>query len=246
MEEKAVEAALYLIPVTLGGSDVCRVLPGYNHDVVRSIRHFIVENVRSARRFLKLVDKAIDIDALTFRELNEHTDLSSITHYLDPLEKNGESIGIISEAGCPAVADPGAAVVELAQRKGLRVVPLVGPSSIIMAVMASGFSGQSFAFNGYLPVKDGERAAKLRKLEGRAWAEGQTQLFIEAPYRNMKMFSAILSACRGDTRLCVAAGLTTEQEWVRTKKVADWKKMSAPELEAALSKVPAIFLLYRG
>lgn len=240
------EAALYLIPVTLGGDDVSRVLPGYNHDVVCSIRHFIVENVRSARRFLKLVDKSVDIDSLTFRELNEHTDLTSISHYLDPLEKQGESIGIISEAGCPAVADPGAAVVEMAQRKGLRVVPLVGPSSIIMAVMASGFSGQSFAFNGYLPVKDGERVSRLRKLEGRAWSEDQTQLFIEAPYRNMKMFSAILSACRGETRLCIAAGLTTGQEWVRTKKVSDWKKTPSPEIEGAISKIPAIFLLYRG
>ena len=240
------DAALYLIPVPLGGDDIGRVLPGYNHDVVCSIRHFIVENVRSARRFLKLVNKSIDIDALTFRELNEHTDLSSITQYLDPLEKGGESIGIISEAGCPAVADPGAAVVEMAQRKGLRVIPLVGPSSIIMAVMASGFSGQSFAFNGYLPVKDGERASSLRRLEGRAWAESQTQLFIEAPYRNMKMLGAILSACRGETRLCVAAGLTTAQEWVRTKRVSDWKKLPPAELEAALSKVPAIFLLYKG
>ncbi|MBQ6565645.1 MAG: SAM-dependent methyltransferase [Treponema sp.] len=240
------EAALYLIPVTLGGDDVSRVLPGYNHDVVCSIRHFIVENVRSARRFLKLVDKSVDIDSLTFRELNEHTDLTSISHYLDPLEKQGESIGIISEAGCPAVADPGAAVVEMAQRKGLRVAPLVGPSSIIMAVMASGFSGQSFAFNGYLPVKDGERVSRLRKLEGRAWSEDQTQLFIEAPYRNMKMFSAILSSCRGETRLCIAAGLTTGQEWVRTKKVSDWKKTPSPEIEGAISKIPAIFLLYRG
>ncbi|MBQ7166670.1 MAG: SAM-dependent methyltransferase [Treponema sp.] len=240
------EAALYLIPVTLGGDDLSRVLPGYNHDVVCSIRHFIVENVRSARRFLKLVDKSVDIDSLTFRELNEHTDLTSISHYLDPLEKQGESIGIISEAGCPAVADPGAAVVEMAQRKGLRVVPLVGPSSIIMAVMASGFSGQSFAFNGYLPVKDGERVSRLRKLEGRAWSEDQTQLFIEAPYRNMKMFSAILSSCRGETRLCIAAGLTTGQEWVRTKKVSDWKKTPSPEIEGAISKIPAIFLLYRG
>ena len=240
------EAALYLIPVTLGGDDLSRVLPGYNHDVVCSIRHFIVENVRSARRFLKLVDKSVDIDSLTFRELNEHTDLTSISHYLDPLEKQGESIGIISEAGCPAVADPGAAVVEMAQHKGLRVVPLVGPSSIIMAVMASGFSGQSFAFNGYLPVKDGERVSRLRKLEGRAWSEDQTQLFIEAPYRNMKMFSAILSSCRGETRLCIAAGLTTGQEWVRTKKVSDWKKTPSPEIEGAISKIPAIFLLYRG
>ena len=240
------DTALYLIPVTLGGGDVHRVLPGYNHDVVCSIRHFIVENVRSARRFLKAVDKSIDIDALTFRELNEHTALSSISHYLDPLEKDGESIGVISEAGCPAVADPGAAVVEMAQRKGLRIVPLVGPSSIIMSVMASGFSGQSFAFNGYLPVKDGERSSRLRKLEGRAWSEGQTQLFIEAPYRNVKMFSSIISSCRPDTRLCIAAGLTTEQEWVRTKTVAEWKKFPLPEIENAVSKIPAIFLLYRG
>lgn len=240
------DSALYLIPVTLGGEDVNRVLPGYNHEVVRSIKNFIVENVRSARRFLRLVDKSIDIDALTFRELNEHTDISAISSYLDPLEKAGESIGVISEAGCPAVADPGAAVVEMAQRKGLRVIPLVGPSSIIMAVMASGFSGQSFAFNGYLPVKDGERAARIRKLEGRAWGEGQTQLFIEAPYRNMKMFSSILASCRGDTRLCIAAGLTTEREWARTMRISDWKKVPAGEVDAAISKVPAIFLLYRG
>ncbi len=243
---KTMDAALYLIPVTLGGDDVNRVLPGYNLDVVCSIRHFIVENVRSARRFLKLVDKSIDIDGLTFQELNEHTDLASISHYLDPLEKQGESIGVISEAGCPAVADPGAAVVDMAQRKNLRVVPLVGPSSIIMAVMASGFSGQSFAFNGYLPIKDGERSSKIRKLEGRAWSEGQTQLFIEAPYRNGKMFSAIVAACRGDTRLCIAAGLTTKQEWIRTKSISEWKKFPLQKLEEAISKVPAIFLLYRG
>ena len=240
------DAALYLIPVTLGGGDAGRVLPAYNHDVVCSIRHFIVEDLRSARRFLKAVDRAIDIDALTFRELNEHTDLTGILHYLDPLEQGGESMGLLSEAGCPAVADPGAAVVELAHRKGLAVVPLVGPSSIIMAVMASGFSGQSFAFNGYLPVKDGERASRLRKIEARAWSEGQTQLFIEAPYRNVKMFEAILACCRSETRLCIAAGLTTEKEWIRTKPVGDWKKFPRPALEEALCKVPAIFLLYRA
>ena len=236
------EAALYLIPVTLGGDDVSRVLPGYNHDVVCSIKHFIVENIRSARRFLKLVDKSIDIDTLTFRELNEHTDLTSISHYLDPLEKQGESVGVISEAGCPAVADPGAAVVEMAQRKGLRVVPLVGPSSIIMAVMASGFSGQSFAFNGYLPVKDGERVSRLRKLEGRAWSEDQTQLFIEAPYRNMKMFSAILSACRGETRLCIAADLTLPTETVVSMSVEEWRR-KAVKAGFTIGKRPCVFLI---
>jgi len=148
MADATIEKALYLIPVTLGGSDVHRVLPGYNHDIIMGLRHFIVENIRSARRFLKAVDKAVDIDALTFQELSEHTDLKQIGDYLAPLEKRGEAIGVISEAGCPAVADPGAAVVEMAQKKGLRVIPLVGPSSIILSVMTSGFNGQSFAFNG--------------------------------------------------------------------------------------------------
>ncbi len=236
------ETALYLIPVTLGETENSKVFPPYNHDVIVSIKHFIVENLRSARRFLKSIDKNIDIDALTFLELNEHTDVKTITHYLDPLEKKGESIGVISEAGCPAVADPGAAVVEIAQKKNLRVIPLVGPSSILMAVMGSGFSGQSFAFNGYLPVKDGERASKLRKLESRAWSEDQTQLFIEAPYRNIKMFDTILNICKKETRLCVAAGITTEQEYIHTHTVAEWKKLPKPEI----NKVPAIFLIYRS
>lgn len=245
MADATIEKALYLIPVTLGGSDVHRVLPGYNHDIIMGLRHFIVENIRSARRFLKAVDKAVDIDTLTFQELSEHTDLKQIGDYLAPLEKRGEAIGVISEAGCPAVADPGAAVVEMAQKKGLRVIPLVGPSSIILSVMTSGFNGQSFAFNGYLPVKDGERAAKLRKLEARAYNEDQTQLFIEAPYRNMKMFQSILSTCRKESRLCIAAGLTTEQEYAKTKTIEQWKKEDLAALEAKIQKVPAIFLIYK-
>ena len=236
------EAALYLIPVTLGETPVEKVLPSYNHDVIVEIKHFIVENIRSARRFLKSVDKAIDINQLTFYELNEHTDFSQITNYLDPLEKNGLSMGVISEAGCPAVADPGAQVVEIAQKKNLKVVPLVGPSSMIMAVMASGFNGQSFAFNGYLPVKNPERANKIRQLEARAWKENQTQLFIEAPYRNLKMFESIISVCRKETRLCIAAGLTCENEFIKTKTVAEWKKEKIPEI----NKIPAIFLIYRS
>lgn len=237
-----IEPALYLIPVTLGETEYQKVLPEYNKKIIRGIKNFIVENRRSAIRFLKLADSSIDIDSLEFLELNEHSDLAKISNYLDPLLKKKLPMGIISEAGCPAVADPGAAVVEMAQKKNLKVVPLSGPSSMIMAVMASGLNGQSFAFNGYLPVKSNERAAKIRQLENRAWNEKQTQLFIEAPYRNLKMLESILNSCRNETRVCVAAGLTTEQEFIRTLSVAEWKKTNEPPI----NKVPAIFLIYRG
>ena len=238
---EALAPALYLIPVTLGDSGTDRMLPPYNRSVIVQLRHFIVEDIRSARRFLKLVDRDIDIDALTFYELNEHSDPAAAGHCIAPLLK-GEAMGLLSEAGCPAVADPGATAVAQAHAKGLPVVPLVGPSSIIMAVMGSGFNGQSFAFNGYLPVKDGERAAKLRQLERRAWSEDQTQLFIEAPYRNLKMLEAVLSVCRKDTQLCIAAAITCSEETIQTHTVAEWQKLPAPDIH----KVPAIFLLYRG
>lgn len=236
------EPALYLIPVTLGETEYQKVLPEYNKKILRGIKNFIVENRRSAIRFLKLADSSIDIDSLEFLELNEHSDLARISNYLDPLLKKKLPMGIISEAGCPAVADPGAAVVEMAQKKNLKVVPLSGPSSMIMAVMASGLNGQSFAFNGYLPVKPNERAAKIRQLENRAWNEKQTQLFIEAPYRNLKMLESILNSCRNETLVCVAAGLTTEQEFIKTLSVAEWKKSNEPPI----NKVPAIFLIYRS
>ena len=150
-------------------------------------------------------------------------------------------VGVISEAGCPAVADPGADVVAIAQRKGLRVIPLVGPSSMILAVMASGFNGQSFAFNGYLPIDPAERTKRIKMLEQRVYTEHQTQLFIETPYRNAKMFEEILRTCRPQTRLCVAAGITCKEEYIRTRTVQEWKKHSLPDL----SKVPAIFLIYK-
>ena len=236
------DAALYLIPVTLGDTEIDRVLPPYNREIILGIRHFIVEDIRSARRFLRATDKSVDIDSLTFYELNEHTEISTISHYLDPLEKKGLPMGVISEAGCPAVADPGAAVVEMAQKKNLPVVPLSGLSSIIMAVMASGFNGQSFAFNGYLPVKPAERANKIRQLESKAWKENQTQLFIEAPYRNLKMLETLKSTCRKETRLCIAAGISCKEEFIKTKSIAEWKKSPDPEI----NKVPAIFLIYRG
>lgn len=237
-----IEPALYLIPVTLGETEYQKVLPEYNKKILRGIKNFIVENRRSAIRFLKLADSSIDIDSLEFLELNEHSDLARISNYLDPLLKKKLPMGIISEAGCPAVADPGAAVVEMAQKKNLKVVPLSGPSSMIMAVMASGLNGQSFAFNGYLPVKPNERAVKIRQLENRAWNEKQTQLFIEAPYRNLKMLESILNSCRNETLVCVAAGLTTEQEFIKTLSVAEWKKSNEPPI----NKVPAIFLIYRS
>lgn len=231
--------ALYLLPVTLGDTAIDAVLPAYNGEVIRAIRHFIVEDVRSARRFLKKVDREIDIDALTFYPLNKHTSPEAISGYLKPLLA-GESMGVISEAGCPAVADPGADVVAIAQRKNLKVVPLVGPSSIILSVMASGFNGQSFAFHGYLPIEPAERAKRLKQLEQRIYNEQQTQLFIETPYRNNKMVEDILHNCRPQTRLCIAANITCEGEYIRTKTVKEWQGHT-PDL----SKIPCIFLLYK-
>ena len=234
----AMGPALYLIPVTLGETEVSRVLPSYNAEVILQIKHFIVEEVRSARRFLKKVDRNIQIDDLAFYPMGKHASPELFASYLRPLEQ-GESVGVISEAGCPAVADPGADVVAIAQRKGLRVVPLVGPSSILLAVMASGFNGQSFAFNGYLPIEPGERTKRLKLLEQRVYAERQTQLFIETPYRNAKLFAEILRTCRPQTRLCVAAGLTCAEEFIRTRTVQEWKKHPLPDL----SKIPAIWVI---
>lgn len=232
--------SLILCPVELGETPQQRVLPEYNKSVIKGLRYFIVEDIRSARRFLKRVDKDIDIDALTFYPMGKHADAALFEQYLKPLDE-GESIGVISEAGCPAVADPGADVVAIAQRKGVRVVPLVGPSSMIMAVMASGLNGQSFAFNGYLPIEAADRAKRLKQLEERALHEQQTQLFIETPYRNAKLFATLLQTLRPQTRLCIAAGITTDNEWIRTQTVAQWKHTTLPDL----SKTPAIFLFGR-
>ncbi len=233
------QPALYLIPVTLGDTPVEQVLPAHNKHVILGIRHFIVEELRTARRFLKQVDRDIDIDSLTFYPMGKHADAARFSEYLAPLRK-GEPMGVISEAGCPAVADPGADLVAIAQREGMQVVPLVGPSSILLAVMASGFNGQSFAFHGYLPIAPGDRAKRLKQLESRSAAEGQTMLFIETPYRNAKLFADILNACSPKTRLCIAAGLTTPQEYIRTLTVREWKSTTLPDL----AKIPAIFAIY--
>lgn len=234
------ETALYLLPVTLGDTAIDKVLPAYNAGIIREIKYFIVEDVRSARRFLKKVDREIDIDTLSFYPLNKHTSPEDISGYLNPLAE-GHSMGVISEAGCPAVADPGADVVAIAQRRNLKVVPLVGPSSIILSVMASGFNGQSFAFHGYLPIEPNERSKRLKELEGRIYSEHQTQLFIETPYRNHKMLDDILKACRLQTKLCIAANITCEGEYIKTRTVKEWKGTALPDL----SKIPCIFLLYK-
>ncbi len=233
------QTALYLIPVTLGDTEISKVLPDYNASVIKEIRHFIVENIRTARRFLKKVDQSIVIDDLTFYELNKHTSPEEVSTYLEPLKK-GNSVGVISEAGCPAIADPGADVVAIAQKNKLKVIPLVGPSSILMSVMGSGFNGQSFAFNGYLPIDAAERAKKIKQLETRVYSENQTQIFIETPYRNNKMLEDLIKNCRPQTRLCVASNITCDDESIITMTLQDWKK-AKPEL----SKVPAIFLIYK-
>ena len=233
------EVALYLLPVTLGETSIESVLPAYNKEIIVQIKHFIVEDIRSARRFLKKVDREIDIDTLTFYPLNKHTSPEEISGYLKPLIA-GLPMGVISEAGCPAVADPGADVVAMAQRKNIKVIPLVGPSSIILSVMASGFNGQSFAFHGYLPIEPSERVKMIKHLEQRIYSENQTQLFIETPYRNNKMAEDILNNCRPQTKLCIAANITCEGEYIKTKTVKEWQG-KLPDL----TKIPCIFLIYK-
>lgn len=233
------EVALYLLPVTLGDTAIEKVLPSYNREIIVNIKHFIVEDVRSARRFLKKVDADICIDELTFYPLNKHISPEAISGYLAPLAE-GHSMGVISEAGCPAVADPGADVVAIAQKRNFKVVPLVGPSSIILSVMGSGFNGQSFAFHGYLPIEPADRMRRLKELEARVYSENQTQLFIETPYRNHKMLEDILKTCRPQTKLCIAANITCEGEFIQTKTVKEWKG-KLPEL----NKIPCIFLIYK-
>ncbi len=233
------QASLFLIPVTLGETEHRRVLPDYNREVILNIRHFIVENVRTARRFLKKTAPEIVIDNLTFYELNKYTSPEELTGYLSPLSK-GESVGVISEAGCPAIADPGADIVAIAQRKNYPVVPLVGPSSILMALMGSGFNGQSFAFHGYLPIDGSERIQAVKRLENRIYTEHQTQLFIETPYRNNKLAEDLIQTCRASTRLCIASNITCDDEFIRTRPVGEWKG-KLPDL----NKKPTIFLIYK-
>jgi 16S rRNA (cytidine1402-2'-O)-methyltransferase len=230
-------AKLYLIPTTLGDTSIERVLPPDLTQLISSIPVFIVENIRTARRFLKKVNPSIVIDDLTFFELNQHTEKKEISRYLEP-NKQGFDIGIISEAGCPGVADPGAEVVKIAHTKNIQVVPLVGPSSILLALMASGMSGQNFAFNGYLPIKNPEKSQHIKMLEKRMQTEGQTQIFIETPYRNAQMLDELIKNCDPQTMLCIAVDITLDSEFILSKPMSYWKT-NIPEIQ----KRPAIFMI---
>jgi Predicted methyltransferases len=232
-------ASLYLIPVPLGETSIEKVLPAYNKELILKIKYFIVENIRSARRFLKKTDPSINIDELTFFELNKHTDKQLLSNYLLPISQ-GFDVGIISEAGCPAIADPGADIVDIAQQKNIKVIPLVGPSSILMSLMASGFNGQSFAFQGYLPMENDERIKKIKQIEQRIYHEDQTQIFIETPFRNIKLVNDLIKTCRPSTKLCIAMNITCEDEFIKTLPIKNWSK-HLPDM----NKKPCIFLIYK-
>lgn len=234
------KGTIYMIPCPISETrPLWDVLPRANYEVMNALDYFIVENVRSARRFLSKAGVERRIEELEFVELNEHTTRpEDVERMLRPVLE-GRSAGVISEAGVPGVADPGADIVALAHSHGIRVVPLVGPSSILMSVMASGLNGQSFAFVGYLPVKDGERERRLRELERRAQQERQAQLFIEAPYRNVKLFEALIRILSPKMRLTVATDITAPEEYIRTLRVEEWRKVGVPDIQ----KRPTIFVL---
>ena len=237
MAEKGI---LYMIPCPISDStEVFDVLPEANRRIMDSLDYFIVENVRSARRFLSKARVSRRIEDLEFVELNEHTIAgAAVEAMVKPIEA-GRSAGVISEAGVPGVADPGALVVEACHKRGIKVVPLVGPSSILLAMMASGLNGQSFAFVGYLPVKPPERAKALKSLERRAHVERQSQIFIEAPYRNVKLAEQILAVCGADIRLTIACDITSPEQIIVTRSVAQWRKCGLPDI----AKRPTIFII---
>lgn len=235
------KAALYLIPVNLSDCNLTDVIPQRNIEIIRELRYFIVENIRTARRFLKKCDRAIDIDTITFYELNVRTPDADVNAMLEPIQR-GESVGVMSEAGCPAVADPGSQAVAAAQHRGLKVVPLVGPSSILMGLMGSGFNGQGFSFVGYLPIDSRARERKIKEMEQEALRHDMTQIFIETPYRNNKMLAALASTLRPETPVCVAANITGgEMESIRTLTAGEWRKCKYD-----YDKQPAIFLIYHS
>lgn len=218
----SVKGTIYLIPVTLGDENFTHVIPLGVIDVIKRLRYFVVEEIRTARRYLRMIDKHFPIDESTFYVLNEHTNSNEDLSPLIKIALDGNDMGIMSEAGLPCIADPGSLMVKVAQNKGVRVQPLCGPSSIILALIASGFNGQHFTFNGYLPVDRNERASKLRELEKKA-NMGITQIFMETPYRNQRMLDSILNTCKNTTMLCVATDITLPTEDIRTLSIAEWK-----------------------
>lgn len=233
------EPILYLIPCTLGDNAPMEVLPLTVRQIIEPLTHFIVENEKEARRFIKRIAPQKKQNELVLYPLNKFTDPMELQHYLDPLE-NGQSMGLLSDAGCPGVADPGAVMVKRAHSKGLRVKPLVGPSSLLLALMASGMNGQSFAFNGYLPIDKQERLRKIKALEKRSVEYDQTQLFIETPYRNEQFLNDLIKTLSPNTLLCVACDLTLPTEWVKTAAIKHWKNITVE-----LQKRPAIFIFQK-
>lgn len=232
-----IERKLYLIPSVLGNSGIQRVIPDFNLEVIKLLKHFVVEEERSARRFLIQCGLKEEINNISFYLLNEHTAEMDIIPIFEQCGDN--DIGLLSDAGLPAVADPGAMLVQAALKLGIKIIPLVGPSSLMMALMASGLNGQQFAFNGYLPVKPEDRNSRIRFLEKRSETDHQSQLFIEAPYRNDQLFAALLLNLKPSTRLCVAINLSLPGEWIMTRTIGEWKKSTVPDLK----KQPAVFIL---
>ena len=237
MKMKEGKGKLYLIPSPLGENDPAEVIPGPVLESLKGFRTFVVEEVRTARRYLSRAGLKGSIGELEFHELNEHTDQATVESYLR-LFDDGNNVALISEAGLPAVADPGAQLVALAHRHGIEVVPAVGPSSLMLALMSSGLNGQSFAFCGYIPAKTDERRSKLKTLEKVSAQLRQTQILIETPYRNDSLFADILSVCSASTRVCVAANITMPDAFIRTKKVSEWKKEGL-----VIGKRPCVFLI---
>lgn len=229
---------LYLIPTTLGDNEPLEVMPISVKSVVESLTHFIVENEKSARRFIKKITPTKSQPSLQLNLIDKYVDPVEVNSYLD-ICSEGVSVGLLSEAGVPAVADPGSDVVALAHKKGIRVVPLVGPSSILMAMMASGMNGQSFAFNGYLPIEKGNRKREIKRLERLSKDHKQSQIFIETPYRNHKMLDDLKSTLSPNTRLCIAADITMPSEYIKTFSIAEWKHQ-----KIEIHKVPAIFIIH--
>ena len=233
---------LYLIPVTLGDDNIAALLPtSLPSDVIKiaqTLEHFVVESEKTARQFLSAIKTAKPVRELTLNLLNEHTQNKDLAALLAPLLA-GKDVGLMSDAGCPGVADPGAKLVALAHQKNIKVVPFVGPSSILLALMASGLNGQQFAFLGYLPVDKQARNLKLKEIEKRAQTYNETQIFIETPYRNMQMLEAILSICNANTRLCIASQVSLPDELIVTKRITEWKQSTLLDLH----KKPTVFLL---
>ena len=233
------KGTLYLIPSTLGEDSPLEVLPPVIAQITGKLKNFIVEDVRTARRFLKRINREIVIDELTFLELNEHTPVQEIMDLLTPLLE-GKDAGLLSEAGLPCVADPGSTLVSYAHENDIKVVPLTGPSSIFLALMASGFNGQNFVFHGYLPVDKRERIQKIKEIESAAYQKNQTQIFIETPYRNNQMMESLIAACKPETKICVAFDLTLPGETIIQSTAKRLNMNTRPDL----NKKPAVFLLY--